>query len=267
MKTTIIILALSFLAILGFAQEPENEELLALKTKSFRVFDMDVAVTKNNDGTKSWEFISEPKDYSTEKYQRKYNPRHDTGLTFDIGINTWKGDDDAPAIKPWGSWNPAINFFYKYRASRNFHLKSTLGVSWYNFKFENRNLQALRGDNGLYFEEHPSGTGTKSKIAASYLNVNLIPTIRSNSGNFSFGVGPYMGYRLGGRGKFVYNDENGNRTKEFQFGNMYATDFRYGLRAEVGVADVKLFINYDFNETFQENKGPKLNAISFGIIL
>jgi hypothetical protein len=267
MKTTIITLALSFMAIPGFAQEPENEELLALKTKSFRIFETDVVVTTNTDGTKSWEFISEPIDYSSEKYQKKYNPRHDTGLTFDIGINTWTGDGDAPAIKPWGSWNPALNFFYKYRASRNFHLKSTLGVSWYNFKFENRNLQALRGDNGLYFEEHPSGSGTKSKIAASYLNVNLIPTIRSNSGNFTFGVGPYMGYRLGGRGKFVYNDENGNRAKEFQLGNMYATDFRYGLRAEVGVADVKLYFNYDFNETFQENKGPKVNAISFGIIL
>jgi hypothetical protein len=267
MKTTIIYFPLLFLAFLGYAQEPENEDSIELKSKSFRVFETDVLVTKNHDGSKSWEFVSEPKNYSVEKYSKKYNPRHDKGLIFDLGINTWVGDNDAPTIKPWGSWNPAINLFYKYRASRNFHLKSTLGVSWYNFKFEDRNLQALRGDNGVYFEEHPSGSGTRSKISASYLNVNIIPTLRSNNGNFTFGVGPYLGYRLGGRGKFVFNDDNGNRTKELQSGNMYATDFRYGLRAEVGVAEVKLYLNYDFNETFQESKGPKVNALSFGIIL
>lgn len=267
MKTTTILFLFLFLASLGYAQEPEIQNNSESKTKYFRVLDTDVTVTKNQDGTKSWEFISEPKDFSEENFKKKYNPRHDKGLTFDIGINTWVGNADAPAVKPWGSWNPAINFYYTYRASRNFHLKSTLGVSWYNFKFENRNLQALRGDNGVFFEEHPSGNGTKSKISASYFNFSLIPTLRSNNGNFTFGVGPYMGYRLGGRGKFVFNDENGNRVKEFQYGNMFATDFRYGLRAEVGVAEVKLFVNYDFNETFQENKGPKLNALSFGLIL
>ncbi|MFD2203476.1 hypothetical protein [Shivajiella indica] len=267
MKTTIITLYIFLLAILGYAQEPEVEAAVEPQSQHFRVFETDVVVTKNKDGSKTWEFTSEPKDYSSEYYTKKYNPRHGKGLNFDLGINTWKGDDDAPAVKPWGSWNPAINFYYQYRASRNFHLKSTLGVSWYNFKFENRNLQALRGDEGVYFEEHPSGAGTKSKISASYLNVSVIPTLRSNHGNFTFGVGPYAGYRLGGRGKFVYNDENGNKAKEFQFGNMFASDFRYGLRAEVGVADVKLYINYDFNETFQQNKGPKVNAISFGIIL
>jgi hypothetical protein len=50
-------------------------------------------------------------------------------------------------------------------------------------------------------------------------------------------------------------------------GNMFASDFRYGLRAEIRVADVTLYFNYDLNETFQENKGPKLNALSFGFIL
>jgi hypothetical protein len=262
--TTLILIPLLFLTSLGFAQEADSAKQESLKTTNFTLFNTDVIVYKNADGTNTWEFISKDDEY--KEYYSKSN-KSSNGLTFDIGINTWIGDDSAPAVKPWGSWNPAINYHYTYKPSKNFNLKSTIGVSWYNFKFEERNLQALRGDEGLVFVEHPSGAGTKSKISASYANLTLIPTVKTTNGNFSFGVGPYAGYRLGGRGKFVYRDPQGNRIKEFQMGNMFASNFRYGLRAEICVADVTLYFNYDLNETFQENKGPKLNALSFGFIL
>jgi len=263
--TTLILIPLLFLPSLGFAQEADPAKADSVKTTTFTLFNTDVIVYKNTDGTKTWEFIS--KDYGQYHEYKSKNPKSSNGLILEIGINAWIGDDTAPAVKPWGSWNPAINYQYTYKPSKNFSLKSTLGVSWYNFKFEDRNLQALRADEGLVFVAHPSGTGTKSKISASYANISIVPTVQSTNGNFSFGVGPYAGYRLGGRGKFVYRDPQGNRVREFQLGNMFASDFRYGLRAEVCVADVTLYVNYDFNETFQENKGPKLNALSFGFIL
>lgn len=262
--TTLILIPLLFLTTLGFAQESDSTQAVPLKTNNFTLFNTDIIVYKNAEGTKTWEFVSRDDRYT--EYHSKAK-KSSNGLTMDIGINTWIGDDAAPAVKPWGSWNPAINYHYTYKPSKNFNLKSTIGVSWYNFKFEDRNLQALRGDEGLIFVEHPSGTGTKSKISASYANISLVPTVQTTNGNFSFGVGPFAGYRLGGRGKFVYRDPQGNRVKEFQLGNMFASDFRYGLRAEVSVADVTLYFNYDLNETFQENKGPKLNALSFGFIL
>jgi hypothetical protein len=119
----------------------------------------------------------------------------------------------------------------------------------------------------LVFEEHPSDAGIMSKISASYANLTLLPTVQTSNGNFAFGIGPYAGYRLGGRGKFVYRDTNGNRAKEFQMGNMFAENFRYGIRAEITVADLTFYMNYDLNNTFQENKGPNLNALSFGFVL
>ncbi|MCL6261544.1 hypothetical protein M3O96_20760 [Aquiflexum sp. TKW24L] len=263
--TTLILIPMLFLSILGFAQEADSVKKGTVNTTNFTLFNTNVIVYKNADGTKTWEFISKDNDEYQEYHSK--NNKSSNGLTLDIGINTWIGDDAAPAVKPWGSWNPAINYHYTYKPSKNFNLKSTIGVSWYNFKFEDRNLQALRGEEGLVFVEHPSGAGTKSKISASYANLTLVPTVQTTNGNFSFGVGPYAGYRLGGKGKVVYRDPQGNKAKEFQMGNMFAADFRYGLRAEICVADVKLYVNYDFNETFQENKGPKLNALSFGFIL
>jgi len=139
--TTLILIPLLFLTFLGFAQEADSTKQDSVKTTYFTLFNTDVIVYKNADGTNTWEFIS--KDDKYKEYHSKSN-KSSNGLTLDIGINTWIGDDSAPAVKPWGSWNPAINYHYTYKPSKIFRLKSTIGVSWYNFKFEDRNLQALR---------------------------------------------------------------------------------------------------------------------------
>jgi hypothetical protein len=268
MKKNLLLAAVfSLLASVSYSQDSTAVAQPKTKVRTFSLFDTKVSVFKNEDGTKTWEFEDKYKDYDIDEVKTYVNRKSSTGLIFDIGINTWLGDDTAPAVRPWGSWNPAINFYHQYRAGKNFHLKSTLGVSWYNFKFEERNLQALRTPEGLVFEPFEDGTGIKSKISASYANIMVIPTLKSNNGQFRIGVGPYAGYRLGGRGKLVYRDDNGNRRREFQRTNMFANDFRYGGRLEIGVADVDLFINYDLNDMFQTDKGPRVNALSFGIIL
>lgn len=266
MKLATTTLLMFLTASLGLAQELSKKDSTDQETKHFRIFGTDITVTKTEGEPAVWEFSEVHKSEDKSKPQRKY-PKSDGGLTFDIGINQWLETDAAPAVKPWGSWNPAINAFHSYYASKNFFLKTTLGVSWYNFKFENRNLQALRNADGVYFEEHPCQSGIRSKISASYANLTLVPTIRTSNNNFRFGVGGYAGMRLGGRGKFVYRNTNGNKMKEFQMGNMFANDFRYGLRSEIGIGDVDFYINYDLNEFFQQNKGPRVNALSFGIII
>jgi hypothetical protein len=94
-----------------------------------------------------------------------------------------------------------------------------------------------------------------------------MPTLRSNDGNLRFGAGAYAGLRIGGRGKFVYDDVDGNQRKQFEKSNMYVENLRYGLRSEIGVGDVTFFFNYDLNELFQPGLGPELQAMSFGIYL
>lgn len=258
---------LMFLTVsLGLAQGLSSADTTDRETKHFRIFGTDIMMSETEEGNRVWEFTNLQKESDWSNSHKRY-PKTDGGLTFDIGINQWIETDPAPAVKPWGSWNPAINAFHSYFASKNFFLKTTLGVSWYNFKFEDRDLQALRNADGVYFEEHPSQSGIRSKISASYANLTLVPTIKTTNNNFRFGIGGYAGIRLGGRGKFVYRDTNGNRAKEFQMGNMFANDFRYGLRSEIGIGEVDFYINYDLNQFFQQNKGPRVNALSFGIII
>jgi len=262
MKQTTIILLAMFFSTWSFGQVEETAP--DVRVSVFSIFDTKIEKTDHGDGKKTWE-ISSGKAYEEQSFKEK-KIKHSFEMNFDIGINTWVNSGDAPAVRPWGSWNPAINLSHSFQSHKNFSLKSMLGVSWYNFKFEDANIQALRGPEGIIFNEF-EGEARKSKITSSYLNLTLIPTIHSNNGNFRIGLGPYLGYRLGGRGKLVAINENGNRDKIFQRANMFANDLRYGGRLEIGVGEIDLFVNYDFNNYFQTNKGPELNALSFGIIL
>ena len=74
-----------------------------------------------------------------------------------------------------------------------------------------------------------------------------------------------MGYRMGSHSKTKSTDRG---KKYHEYNNFYLNDFRYGLTLQMGINNfANLFVNYDLNEMFKENKGPKLNGISFGVRL
>lgn len=236
------------------------------KTKVYTVFGKTWQVTKFSDGSKTYEWDIEDIDYSDYK-EHKHSNFSTNFLDPEVGINIWPLDKGAPEVKPWGSWYVALNTTGTWKPSKNFHLKTMLGVNWYNFKFEDSDLIAVKTPDGIDFQEFTEGTGTKSKISASFVNLTLVPSVRTNDGNFRFGVGGYAGLRIGGRGKFVYDDAEGDQRKQFEKSNMYVENFRYGLRSELGIGDFTLFLNYDLNDLFEPGKGPELQAMSFGILL
>ncbi len=258
------VLLLAFFTFPLLAQEKTAME--GEKTKVYTMFGKTWQVTKYADGTKTYEWDIEDIDYTNYQSHKSSNFEYNF-LESEIGINIWPANQGAPAVKPWGSWYVALNSTGTWKASKNFHLKSSLGVSWYNFKFEDRNIIAVKTPDGLEFQEFTDGTGTKSKISASFANLTLVPTLRSNDGNFRFGAGGYAGLRIGGRGKFVYDDSEGNQKKQFEKSNMFVENFRYGLRSELGIGDVTVFFNYDLNDLFQAGKGPEFQAMSFGIYI
>ncbi|MCH7411562.1 PorT family protein [Belliella sp. DSM 111904] len=264
MKKLLFIMALSLIIpTLGFAQEEEFEQQNVVKTKDFKLFGSDWHYEKYEN--KHWSLTTNGEDVHLKGRKKR---RYERSLNFDLGINTWVENDPTPQVKPWGSWTVGINYQRQYKFGNNFSLNPGLGVNWYNFKFEDRNLIAVREADGIGFEQFTgNGVGTKSKITSSYVNLSLIPTIHSNNGKFRFGVGPYAGFRLGGRGKFVYDDIDGNKNKIFDRANMFANNVRYGARANLGIGGTDFFISYDLNDYFIKDKGPRANAISFGITL
>ena len=86
-----------------------------------------------------------------------------------------------------------------------------------------------------------------------------------DGGGFRLGIGPYMGYRIASKSKLVY-ESGDDREKEKDRDSFYLNNLRYGFRLQLGVRSTDLFINYDLNDLFADEKGPRLNAISFGLI-
>ncbi|MFN5169666.1 MAG: hypothetical protein ACK5DD_08580 [Cyclobacteriaceae bacterium] len=217
---------------------------------------------------------------------RPYKSRRRTthNFVFDLGINNLLDADGFPssgdpyAVHPWGSWYVGLNSIQRTRIANKFFLEWGGGVSWYNFKFENERTILSKDENGIIFGEDLSDVDyRKSKLTVTHLNLSLVPVLDfgnsrhkptffndTDSRSFRIGVGGYLGYRIDSYSKQTYF-ENGDRRRNHDHDSYYLNPLRYGVRLQMGFGDTELFVDYDLNELFEENKGPKLNALTFGV--
>lgn len=234
-------------------------------------------------------------DYLKER-KTKYRKGTHNHFKIDFGINNYLENNDFPdannalySVKPFGSWYVALNAINKTNVAGPLFVEWGGGFSWYNFKYENTDTRITKTNNGVVFDKDPRDINPiKSKLSASFINVSVVPLLdfgyserthnywRFPDGDIEIdfrrkyglriGFGGYAGYRLGSHSKQVYS-LNGDREKDRETSNFFINNIRYGLRAQLGAGRVDLFANYDLNELFSDNKGPKLNAFSFGFTL
>ena len=223
-------------------------------------------------------------DDKKKRSKRNFGTRY--GLGVDLGFNNYLNNGEfpdeatAPTVRPWGSWHVALKFKNQTHATGIFYLNWGVDVSWYNFKFENRDTRIIKGPDDVQFVRDPQDLDfIKSKLTATYLNASFVPTFRlgGNRGGrgwfwggvcerdgFSIGVGGYGGYRLDSYAKYVFKEE-GDKRRDRERSDFFLNNWRYGLRLELGMDGIDLFFNYDLNELFVSGRGPELNAISFGL--
>lgn len=203
---------------------------------------------------------------------------------IDLGTNNYLQDDQFPtgselyAVRPWGSWYVGANSVQRTKLGQNVFVEWAMGVSWYSFKFQEDNVIIAQDDAGIHFATDDRNVDfVKSKLSATFINVSLVPVLDfgehsrkpriwdGDGGGFRFGAGPYVGYRISSKTKLVY-EEGGDREKDKTRDDFNLNNLRYGLRFQIGIRSTDLFINYDMNDLFATDKGPELNAVSFGII-
>lgn len=244
---------------------------------SSRTDDDDDDAKEDEDEDEDWENKTERRRGRIGRTSQSFN--------FDLGTNNFLSngkfpdDNNAPyAVRPWGSWYIGGSSIQRTRVGSNFFLEWGLGISWYNFKFQNDNAMVVKTDDDVQFILDPRDVDhRKSKLTATYINASFIPVLDFGGhgrkprmwdgygSSFRIGIGPYIGYRIASWSKLVYK-EDGDLQKEKNRNGFYLNNFRYGARLQIGFHGTDLFFNYDLNELFVENKGPKLNAFSFGVI-
>ncbi len=205
---------------------------------------------------------------------------------FDLGTNNYlqggnfvDGSNSAYTVRPWGSWYVGLNSIQRTRLANKLFVEWGAGVSWYNFKFQNDNLRVFKTPDEVTFVEDSRGfNAVKSKLTATYINASLVPVLDfggnrrkpslvdgyNGASSLRVGAGVYAGYRIASYTKFVYDDGGDNR-RDRDNDNYYLNNLRYGVRVQVGFDDVDFFFNYDLNDLFIANRGPQLNAFSFGV--
>lgn len=231
-------------------------------------------------------------DYrNSERRNKRWSRRTYHSFNIDLGMNNYLENGKFPdggntlyTVKPWGSWYVGLNSVLRTRIAGKFFVEWGAGVTWYNFKFNNRKVVISKDDTGVIFSEDPRDLNfTKSKLTAAYVNLSIVPMLdfggygrkpmvfngdRVNfdkRGSFRIGFGPYAGYRLDSYTKTVYEDSEKHKTHYHD--NYYLNNLRYGVRLQLGFRDTDIFFNYDLNDLFIEGKGPRLHAFSFGITL
>lgn len=228
-------------------------------------------IVDESDGKTRVKVETEPKVYKDPEFRTYFN--------LDLGINNYFGNGSIPgagtpyAVKGWGSWNLGLNWMASQKVSEGTYWDFGLGVQWYNFKFADARYQAQATDYGIEFVNRTDVNGFKSKISASYLTAMTLFKYdfgkKSGKGRdgLRVGIGPYAGYRLGGRSKFVYRELGGSgRRKEKEAAGSYLNNFRYGIRGEVGFRSVTFFSTFDLNPLFHKDLDPRVRPVVFGIV-
>jgi hypothetical protein len=267
-------------------EDPQGTRYLldsAAEKEEFRALEREFDNSGSAGSSSSWEWSSSGKSGGAGTRFVEF---------MDFGFNNYLYDGNFPnesnepwTVKSWGSWYVGLVPAWQTHIGGRFAINYGAGVSWYNFKFQDPTVQLTMGPDGVVFDNFPADQRiTKSKLTTSYLQAKLIPMFdfgyktrksigedgsvkRSTSyknSRFRIGAGPYAGYRLGGHTKIV-DRTNGNRDKTRVNDHFFLSNFRYGLRLQMGISEVDFFVNYDFNTLFAEQRGPKLNAFSFGI--
>ena len=215
---------------------------------------------------------------------------------FELGMNNYLnesgefpgGQNEQYTVRPWGSWYVGINSRLKTHIAGPLALQWGGGISWYNFKFQDDRTRIEKTDDALLFYREGSSEirAIKSKLTATYLNLDLVPMldfryrtkrVMEADGSshkvreyrdkaFRIGLGAYAGYRIGSYTKYKL-ERNDETRKEKDRDNFYLNNWRYGVRMQVGFRGLDLFANYDLNNLFSTQKAPELHGISFGIIL
>lgn len=258
---------------------------------------IDIRINGNdNDGDdydQSWRSGSDRgRSYGRDR-GRSFGRDRGNSMVFDLGLNNWLEDGDFPdqnnqpyAVKPFGSWYVAIRSVQKTPVGGAFFINWGAGISWYNWKFENADARVVKNDTQTDFVLNTASnvSGIKSKLGATYLNVEFIPMLDFSYGRrkakdidagnvritrykkrgVRIGLGGYAGYRIASWSKFVF-EEDGDRDKSKEKSNYFLNNVRYGVRAQFGIKGMDFFANYDLNEVFSAGNGPKLNAVSFGV--
>ncbi len=231
--------------------------------------------------------------YHEERRRKRYRGAGTEFISgIDIGINNYLENGEYPdknnaqyTVKGWGSWYIALQPTWQTHIAGPLAIDYGAGISWYNFKFQDPYTRLVKGENGAVFTRwDASMNATKSKLTVFHINAHFVPVLDFSYKNrvrvyddgfrqkrayfhrnsFRIGLGGYIGTRLDSYTKLVWRVD-GKKSKKREKSDYFLGRLRYGIRGIIGWGEMDIFVNYDMSNLFYEDRGPRLNPLTFGV--
>jgi len=280
MKILNLILALTMLTATSFAQKPDSTATPTptKDTSYLKVNGKEIIIIEDRDAfdTKFEEWDND-KDFSKMNVDISWNKRFDGHYGgIELGVNNYLNSDMEMKVPEDGQFmelddSKSLEFNWNIAdvalpiVKNRFGLVTGLGLSWNNYKFDNKQLVLKNDGDELYAEYDSVKTYSKNKLTSVFLNVPLMLEFQQPVGSKELwiAVGGYGGVKIGSHTKLKTND--GDKTKVRK--DFHLNTLRYGLRAQVGFDSFGLYCNYSLQSLFKKDEGPELYPISLGVSL
>jgi hypothetical protein len=208
-----------------------------------------------------------------------------TQFVFAMGVNNVLNNDQLSSLNDseyefWGSHFYELGWTWKTRFSKKpSHLYLKYGVSflWNNLRLKNNQQHVKIGDL-TSIETRIDEVLDESRLRHVQMNFPMhlewdfsknktyddgrVRDRRNKS--VRFGIGGFVGFKLGTRQYLEYKDLNNVDVKEVQKDNFNMNTINYGLSTYIGYRSTSFYVKYDLNPLF---KNTETRNISLGIRL
>lgn len=218
------------------------------------------------------------------KRKSKFNKRTTTEFVFAIGINNVLTNNQLVSLENsdynlWQSRFYELGFDWKTRFSKEpsqLYFKYGFSFLWNNLRAENNQYHFKNGGNTtLQTNANPLSESRLRHVQLNFpmhIEWDLSKTKTYEDGrekdrtneSFKFGIGGFVGFKLGTRQYLNYTNAQNVKVEEIQFDNFNMNTFNYGISTYVGYKFTSLYVKYDLNPLFTNTE---IRNISMGIRL
>lgn len=228
--------------------------------------------------------IEERNNRRKERWKTKNKRQRSTTtqFVFAMGVNNVLNNNDLSSLNDseyqlWRSRFYELGWTWKTRFSKQpsqFYFKYGVSFLWNNLRLEDNRIHVK---NGNITEIQTFGNQlSESRLRHVQMNfpVHLEWDFSKNrtydSGrvrdrtnkSVRFGIGGFVGFKLGTRQYLEYRDANNVEVEEVQYDNFNMNTVNYGVSTYLGYRDTSFYVKYDLNPLF---KNTETRNISMGI--
>ena len=215
---------------------------------------------------------------TTQTRSRRFNPRYASldfgfgGFGQDFFQNTLPDGYENMELRINQSFVINLNLFDRgFRLGQsNFGVGTGLGIGWNIYRFLEHDMIPSKDRASREFTINPYDGGEhrifrKSNLRSSWLRVPLFVQYQHQNRRFTVSAGVVGNVRLGASAKQVYRVEGSSRTqRDVRRDDFYLNGFRLDTELRATFRSMGVFAAYGLTDMFRNNRGPELNAFSFG---